>query len=89
MLLPLIERGELMADLAAIGWKVVVALVVLAMLGEILELLAAAGGTARAGGSRRGAALALVGSIIGGLLGVFIGVPSKVSSTIDPGPLMR
>ena len=60
---------------AAMGWKVVVALAVLASLGEILELLAAAAGTVRAGGSRRGAALALLGSIIGGLLGIVIGLP--------------
>jgi uncharacterized protein len=60
---------------AAIGWKVVVALAVLAGLGEILELLSTAAGTVRAGGSRRGAALALLGSIIGGLFGIFIGLP--------------
>ena len=60
---------------AAIGWKVVVALAVLASLGEILELLTATAGTVRAGGSRRGAALGLLGSMIGGLLGIFIGLP--------------
>ena len=60
---------------AALGWKVVVALLVLAAGGEIVELAAGAMGVARAGGSRRGAVLAMVGSIIGGILGVFIGVP--------------
>ena len=54
---------------ATIGWKVVMALAVLASLGEILELLTATAGTVRAGGSRRGAGLALLGSMIGGLLG--------------------
>ena len=60
---------------AALGWKVVVALLVLAAVGEIVELVAGAMGVARAGGSRRGAVLALVGSITGGILGVFIGLP--------------
>jgi uncharacterized protein len=59
----------------AIGWTVVVALIVLATLGEILELVAAAAGTARAGGSKRGAVLALLGSITGGVLGIVIGMP--------------
>jgi uncharacterized protein len=60
---------------AAIGWKVVVVLLVLAALGEILELVAGAAGTAKAGGSGPGAVLALLGSITGGILGVFVGVP--------------
>jgi uncharacterized protein YqgC (DUF456 family) len=59
----------------AIGWKTAVALVVLALLGEVVELLAGAVGVARAGGSKRGAAMALVGSILGGLVGVVVGVP--------------
>ena len=60
---------------AALGWKAVVALLVLAAVGEIVELVAGAMGVARAGGSRRGAVLALLGSIAGGILGVFIGLP--------------
>ncbi|MEN6459716.1 MAG: DUF456 family protein [Thermoguttaceae bacterium] len=60
---------------AALGWKVVVVLAVLAALGELLELLTGAAGTAKAGGTRRAALLALAGSIGGGLLGLFIGLP--------------
>jgi uncharacterized protein len=67
---------------AAISWKVVVALLILAALGEIVELVAAAVGTAKAGGSRRGAALALVGSIIGGIIGILIGIPVPVVGPI-------
>jgi uncharacterized protein YqgC (DUF456 family) len=59
----------------AIGWKTVVALLVLALLGELVELLAGALGVARAGGSKRGAAMALVGSILGGLVGAVVGLP--------------
>ncbi|MGA2617996.1 MAG: DUF456 domain-containing protein [Thermoguttaceae bacterium] len=61
--------------LAALGWKTVSALLVLAALGEIGELLAGAVGTARAGGSRWGAALALLGSLVGGMLGIVVGLP--------------
>jgi uncharacterized protein YqgC (DUF456 family) len=59
----------------AIGWKTVVALLVLALLGEIVELLAGAVGVAKAGGSKRGAALALLGSILGGMIGLVVGLP--------------
>ena len=38
---------------AAIGWRVVMALIVLAALGSTVELLAVAMGVAKAGGSRR------------------------------------
>ena len=49
----------------AIGWEVVVALVILAVLGEVIETAAGAWGAAKVGGSRRGAPLALVGSVVG------------------------
>lgn len=39
---------------------------------ELLELLAGSAGARRAGGSRRGSFLALLGSIAGGILGTFI-----------------
>jgi hypothetical protein len=67
---------------ATLGWKTVVALLVLAALGEIVELVAGAMGVAKAGGSRRGAVMALVGSIVGGILGVFIGVPIPLIGSV-------
>ena len=60
---------------AAIGWNVIVIFLALAFLGEILELMAGAVGTAKAGGSKRGAALAMLGSIVGGIVGIIVGVP--------------
>jgi uncharacterized protein len=60
---------------AAFGWRALVAMLVLAALGEIVELLASVMGVTKTGGSRRGAVMALVGSIVGGILGVFIGMP--------------
>jgi len=67
---------------AAIGWKPIAILFVIAVLGEIVELLAATMGTAKAGGSRRGAALALAGSIIGAVVGIFVGIPVPVVGPI-------
>ncbi|MBI3839677.1 MAG: DUF456 domain-containing protein [Planctomycetia bacterium] len=59
----------------AISWQVVIALALLAVLGEVVELVAAALGVAKFGGSRRSAVLALVGSVVGGLVGLFVGLP--------------
>ena len=67
---------------AAIGWKVVVAILVLAALGEVVELLAGAAGAARAGGSRRGAALALLGSLVGAIVGVVVGLPIPLAGSV-------
>lgn len=61
-----------------VGWGVAVALVFLAAVGEVLEFLAGALGAAKAGGSRRGAVLALAGSLVGGIVGLFFGAPIPV-----------
>ena len=66
----------------AIGWRTVVAVVVLAVLGESIEFTAGALGVARTGGSRRSALMALVGSVAGSLLGVAIGVPIPVVGSV-------
>jgi len=58
-----------------IGWPAVVGLAVLATLGELLELVASVWGARRAGGSRRAAVFALLGSLAGALLGALVGVP--------------
>ena len=67
---------------AALGWRTVVAILVLAVLGEIIERLAGAIGVGKTGGSRRGAVLALAGSIVGGILGVFVGVPVPLIGSV-------
>ena len=67
---------------AAIGWEVVVVLLVLAAVGEIVELLAGAAGTSRAGGSRRSAVLALLGSIAGGVVGLVLGMPIPLLGSV-------
>lgn len=58
-----------------ISWQTVAAVAVLAVAAELLELAAGALGASRAGGSRRGAVLAIVGSMIGAVVGAMVGVP--------------
>lgn len=67
---------------AALSWQVVVALVALAVLGEIVEFVASSAGAKRAGGSKRAAALALIGALVGGIVGVFVGIPIPVIGPI-------
>ena len=62
----------------AFGWWVVVVLTVLAGIGELLELATSALGTRRAGGSRKGAILAVVGSFVGSIVGVILGIPIPI-----------
>jgi hypothetical protein len=59
----------------AIGWNAVITLVLLAVVGEIVEVAAGALGVAKVGGSRRGALLAILGSVVGSLVGMLIGLP--------------
>lgn len=59
----------------SIGGWVVGGVLLLAILGEVLELSAGAAGAARVGASRRSAVLALGGSLVGSLLGAVIGLP--------------
>ena len=67
---------------AALGWRTVMTVAVLAVLGEIIELAAGALGVARTGGSRRNAVLALAGSLVGSVLGVVVGVPIPVAGSL-------
>ena len=53
----------------------VVGLLALAVLGEAIEFLAGALGASKAGASKRGMALALVGSLMGGIAGIFVPIP--------------
>ncbi len=70
------------AAVTAIGWNTVIALAVLAVLGEIVELVAGALGVTKVGGSRRGALLAILGSIVGSLVGVFVGLPIPIVGSL-------
>ncbi len=65
-------------DRLSISWWVVGVVLVLAILGEVVELVASAAGAAKAGGSRRGAVLAILGSFIGGIVGAVLGMPIPI-----------
>ncbi len=62
----------------AIGWGTVGAVVLLAVAGEIVELLSGAAHAGRAGGSTRGKWLSLIGAIAGGMAGIFVGIPIPI-----------
>jgi uncharacterized protein YqgC (DUF456 family) len=67
---------------AALGWRTVVTVVVLACIGEVIELAAAALGVARTGGSRRSAFMALAGSLVGSIVGIFVGAPIPIIGSV-------
>jgi len=58
-----------------IGWKTLVVLLVIAGLGEIVELGFSASGAKQSGGTRRGAWGALIGGVVGGLFLSVIPIP--------------
>lgn len=67
---------------AAIGVEALGVLVVLALVGEAVEFVAASAGVTKAGGTRRGALGALAGSIVGGVAGLFVGVPIPIVGSL-------
>lgn len=56
-----------------LGWGLTVTIMVVAVVGELLEFAASAVGASRLGGSKRGVALSILGSIIGAIAGLFFG----------------
>jgi uncharacterized protein len=58
-----------------ITWQTVGIAAVLAVVGEIIEFSAGAAGAAKHGASRRAIALSLVGAMLGGFAGFFVGLP--------------
>ena len=67
---------------AAIGMAVLVVAFLLALLGEAIELIAAAMGAKRAGASRRSTLFALIGSFIGAITGAIVGIPIPAVGSI-------
>jgi uncharacterized protein YqgC (DUF456 family) len=56
-----------------LSWYLAVAILAVALIGEALEFAASAVGTSRRGGSKRGVALSIIGSITGAIVGLSIG----------------
>ncbi len=69
-----------------ISWRTVVTLGVIALVSELIEMVASAAGAKKFGGSKRGAAGAIVGTMIGAILGSFL-IPIPIAGTIIGGIL--
>lgn len=61
-----------------IGWPILVATLVLAGFAELFELAASMLGAKQVGGTKRGAWLSVLGSIVGGIFGAVIGFPVPI-----------
>jgi uncharacterized protein YqgC (DUF456 family) len=64
-----------------VGWPSVIILILLGALAEVVEFVAGAAGSAKAGGTKRGS----IGAIVGGLIGGFVGtglIPIPVVGTV-------
>jgi len=61
-----------------IGWTAVLTITALAVVGEIAELATSVWSARRAGGSRRAAVFALLGSIAGAVAGAVVGLPIPI-----------
>jgi hypothetical protein len=68
-------------DEEILGWPTLVLLLSLALVGEAIELVAAALGVRSRGGSARGALGAMLGGVAGGILGTFL-IPVPVLGSI-------
>jgi uncharacterized protein len=63
-------------------WLAVGVALALAVIGEVIELLAGAAGARRAGASRRSAIYALGGTIVGSILGATVSIPIPIVGPI-------
>lgn len=63
------------------GWPFLLTITVLALIGELVEFFAGAGGARRAGSTWKGAAAAVGGAIFGGLTGTFV-IPVPLFGTL-------
>lgn len=66
----------------AIGWWTLAALLILAILGEVIETLAGALGTRKAGGTKRAAVLATIGGVVGAIVGTIVLVAIPIIGTL-------
>lgn len=71
------ESHALHVDMGA-----VVGILVLSIAGEIAEFFAGAVGVSKLGGSRKGTILAIAGSVIGAVAGLFLGIPIPVIGSL-------
>lgn len=69
------------ADAVMISVWTILAMLALAIIGEIVEMLAGAQGAKKAGGTKTAAVLAIVGGVVGALLGTVL-IPVPIVGTI-------
>lgn len=65
-----------------VSLTVVIVMIVVAGIGEILEFVASSLGVNKLGGSKKGAMLAVVGSIAGAIAGMILGVPIPIIGSL-------
>ncbi len=65
-----------------VTWTGTAILLALAVTGELIEFFASAAGASKLGGSRRSGWLALIGSMLGAIAGLFIGLPIPVAGPL-------
>ena len=75
MLLALVGYAWLTGFNTHVGWAPLIALLVLATLGEIVEFFAAGSAASKLGGSRWGTVGAILGGLLGGIFLTFIPIP--------------
>ncbi|NOY40469.1 MAG: DUF456 domain-containing protein [Planctomycetes bacterium] len=63
---------------ASLGWGIVAMMTAVAAIGELAELVTSVWGARRAGGSRRAAVFALLGSLVGAVAGAIVGIPVPI-----------
>lgn len=78
----MVAAAAVYAWLGAFSWWGTGVLLLLAILGELVEFGAGAAGAKHAGGSRRGAVLALLGAVIGSVAGAAVGLPLPVVGSV-------
>jgi hypothetical protein len=77
-----LQWGTVGDEVRMFGWSVLVAGLVLALLGELVEFVAGMAGAKVGGGSTKGAIGAIIGTIVGGIVGIFIPLLPVVGSLI-------
>ncbi|WP_437225605.1 DUF456 domain-containing protein [Planctomicrobium sp. SH661] len=83
LIFAVIYKFVLPADLhPEVSWTILIVSLVLAILGEVWEFVAGAAGAAKRGGSRRGAIMAIGGSLVGSIGGAMIGIPVPVAGPL-------
>lgn len=64
-----------------VGWESVITMFILCVMAEIVEFVAGAAGSAKAGGTKRGMIGAIVGGLVGGIVGSIL-IPVPILGTI-------